>query len=86
MSRRAIRKVRHRPDAPKVFSFKQRVQMGQITRKIKNKEITLEQIQNDPKIAWMIDVWREIKREAEIQVEEMAPLPSEVPAPAQEGP
>lgn len=80
MSKRSARKVRHRPDAPKVFSFKQRVQMGIITGKINRKEIALQEIENDPKLVWMLNAWKEIQQ----SVEPMIALPAEVPAPAQE--
>lgn len=76
MSRRSVRKVRHRLDAPKVFSFKQRVQMGMITGKINRKEITLQDIEKDPKLVWMLDAWKEIQQ----AVEPMVALPAEVPA------
>lgn len=83
MSKRSSRKVRHRPDAPKVFSFKQRVQMGIITGKINRKEITLDEIRGNPSTSWMLEAWQEVKQEAMEQVEMMA-LPSEFPAQANE--
>lgn len=89
MSNRSTRKIRHRSDAPTVFTFKQRVQMGQITGKLKRKEITIEEIAVSEKYSWMIKAWNKIKEEAITQmetsnIEEMAQLPAEVPSPAQE--
>ena len=79
MSKRSTRKVRHRSDAPRVFSFKQRVQMGQITKLINEKKITLQQIEADERYSWMLQAWEEVKQEAMEQVE-MVALPSEFPA------
>lgn len=89
MSNRSVRKVRHRSDAPTVFTFGQRAQMGQITGKLNRKEITIEEIAASEKYSWMIEAWNKIKEEAITQmetsnIEEMVQLPAEVPSPAQE--